>query len=73
MNIRRVIWLPDVEEKIWRKHHVTADEAEEVFGNAPWVHFRGGRSAWGRRHVCRVRAERWRTLPDCFLHLETQP
>lgn len=34
MIVRRVIWLPDIEDKITQKHNVLAEEAEEVlFGN----------------------------------------
>ena len=34
MIVRRVIWLPDIEDKIIQKHNVLAEEAEEVlFGN----------------------------------------
>lgn len=34
------IWLPDVIEKLSRKHHVTPEEVEEVFYNCPQCHKR---------------------------------
>jgi uncharacterized DUF497 family protein len=35
MRIDGFIWLPDIVEKLWTKHHVDQDEAEEVFFNRP--------------------------------------
>lgn len=35
MKITGVIWLEVVIEKLDRKHQVSQDEVEEVFGNAP--------------------------------------
>ncbi len=35
MRITGVIWLKDVVEKIWWKHHVTTDEVEEALANEP--------------------------------------
>ncbi len=39
MYIDDFIWLPDVVEKLAVKHHVTQDEAEEVFFNRPQYRF----------------------------------
>lgn len=39
MNIDDFIWLPDIIEKIAVKHHVTQDEAEDVFYNRPRYRF----------------------------------
>jgi len=39
MYIDDFIWLPDVIEKLAVKHHVTQDEAEEVFFNQPRYRF----------------------------------
>jgi uncharacterized DUF497 family protein len=39
MYIDDFIWLPDVVEKLAVKHHVTQDEAEEVFFNRPRYRF----------------------------------
>ena len=38
MYIDDFIWLPEIEDKLVFKHHVSKDEAEEVFFNQP--HFR---------------------------------
>ena len=56
MHIDDFIWLPDFVEKIYVKHHVTQDEAEEIFFNEPYFRFvdsgyRKGEdvySAWGQ-------------------------
>ncbi|HEY3229085.1 MAG TPA: BrnT family toxin [Roseiflexaceae bacterium] len=39
MYIDDFIWLPDILEKLAIKHHVSQDEAEEVFFNNPRYHF----------------------------------
>ena len=39
MYIDDFIWLPDFIEKLIVKHHVTPDEAEEIFFNRPRYHF----------------------------------
>jgi len=39
MYIDDFIWLPDIIEKLAVKHHVTQDEAEEVFFNKPRYRF----------------------------------
>jgi len=39
MIITRVIWLPDVEDKLARKHSVFIEEAEEVLFGSPRVRF----------------------------------
>ncbi len=39
MNIADFIWLPDIVEKLAVKHHVSQDEAEEVFFNRPKFRF----------------------------------
>lgn len=39
MYIDDFIWLPEVIEKLAVKHHVTQDEAEEVFFNRPRYRF----------------------------------
>ena len=39
MYISDFIWLPDIVEKLAAKHHVTEDEAEEVFFNRPQFRF----------------------------------
>lgn len=39
MNINGFIWLPEILEKLDVKHHVSQDEAEEVFFNRPRYRF----------------------------------
>ena len=39
MNIDGFIWLEDIVEKLWRKHHVEENELEEVFDNSPYFRF----------------------------------
>jgi uncharacterized DUF497 family protein len=39
MKIDDFIWLPDIIDKLIFKHHVTQDEAEEVFFNHPSFRF----------------------------------
>ena len=40
MFIRQVIIFEDVEEKLWRKHHVEDFEVRDVFANHPHIVFR---------------------------------
>jgi len=35
MEITRVVWLRDIIDKLEWKHHVSADEVEEVFAHSP--------------------------------------
>jgi uncharacterized protein len=35
MRIRGIIWLPDIVEKLARKHHLTQREVQEVFAGKP--------------------------------------
>lgn len=39
MIVRRVIWLPDVEDKLIQKHSVLVEEAEEILFGNPHVRF----------------------------------
>lgn len=39
MYIDNFIWLPDIVDKLISKHHVTQDEAEDVFFNKPRYRF----------------------------------
>ena len=56
MDIRELLWLPEVEAKLATKHKVVRDEVEEVFAERPLVtfvekgHFQGEDvyAAWGR-------------------------
>lgn len=39
MRVREVIWLPEIEDKLWEKHRVTMVEVEEVIFGEPHVRF----------------------------------
>lgn len=39
MSIDDFIWLPEIVDKLAVKHHVTQDEAEDVFFNSPKYRF----------------------------------
>ena len=39
MYIDDFIWLPDILDKLYVKHHVTQDEVEEIFFNYPKYRF----------------------------------
>jgi hypothetical protein len=39
MVVTRIIWLPDVEDKLIQKHGVLVEEAEEVLFDNPHVRF----------------------------------
>lgn len=62
MFIRQIIILEDIEEKLWRKHHVEDFEVYEVFANRPHIEFREKGelitsenlyAAWGRTNAGR--------------------
>ena len=37
VEVREVIWLDAFVEKLWRKHHVSMDNVEEVLSSRPQV------------------------------------
>ncbi len=39
MRVREIIWLPEIEDKLWEKHHLTVVEAEEVLFGRPHIRF----------------------------------
>jgi len=39
MKINGIIWLEEIEDKIFQKHKVTTDEVEEVIGSKPKFRF----------------------------------
>jgi hypothetical protein len=39
VKVARVIWLPEIEDKLWRKHSVLIEEVEEVLFGDPRVRF----------------------------------
>ena len=40
MRIREIIWLPEIVEKLERKHQVLPHEVRELLGNRPRIFFR---------------------------------
>ena len=39
MQVIEVIWLPEIEDKLWEKHRLTVVEAEEVLFGWPRIRF----------------------------------
>ena len=39
MQVNEVIWLPEIEDKLWEKHRITVVEAEEMLFGWPHVRF----------------------------------
>jgi hypothetical protein len=39
MQVQRVIWLPEIEDKLLQKHGVLAEEVEEVLFDNPMIQF----------------------------------
>lgn len=39
MKIESIIWLEEIVEKLWRKHHVREHEVEETLENHPKIKF----------------------------------
>ena len=39
MRVREVIWLPEIEDKLWNKHRITVLEAEEVLFGEPHIRY----------------------------------
>jgi uncharacterized protein len=39
MQVTEVIWLPEIEDKLWQKHRITVIEAEEALFGEPHVRF----------------------------------
>lgn len=39
MRVKKIIWLPDIENKLLYKHGVLAEEVEEVLFEDPYVRF----------------------------------
>jgi len=61
--------LPDVVEKLERKHHVSTEEAEEVFFNRPRFYFvERGHVAGEDMYVALVQTDSGRYLSVFFIH-----
>jgi len=39
MRIRRVVWQPEIEDKLYHKHKVLVEEVEDVLFDAPRIRF----------------------------------
>lgn len=39
MQVQRVVWLPEIEDKLLQKHGVLAEEVEEVLFDSPMIRF----------------------------------
>ncbi len=39
MRIYHIIWLPEIEDKLFHKHNVLVEEVEEVLFNEPHIRF----------------------------------
>jgi len=39
MRVYRIIWLPEIEDKLYYKHHVLVEEVEEVLFDKPRIRF----------------------------------
>ena len=39
MDIEGFLWLEDIIEKLWQKHHVVENEVEELFEESPYFLF----------------------------------
>jgi uncharacterized DUF497 family protein len=69
MYIDDFIWLPDILDKLVVKHHVTQDEAEEVFFNNPRFRFvESGRRAGEDVYAATGQTDAARYLIVFFIH-----
>jgi hypothetical protein len=50
MRVREVIWLPEIEDKLWNKHRIAVIEAEEVLFGEP--HIRVGCKVTKKAKIC---------------------
>ncbi len=39
MRIRHIIWLPEIEDKLYRRHNVLVEEVEQVLFDKPHIRF----------------------------------
>jgi len=39
VDITEIVWRPEVERKIWQKHHVTTEDIEGMFDGDPVITF----------------------------------
>ena len=51
MNVHRIVWLPEIEEKLFDKHHVLVEEVEEALFDDD-VHVRFAEKGHQRARTC---------------------
>jgi uncharacterized DUF497 family protein len=72
MKISGVIWLRDVVDKLWWKHRVTTDEAEEIFNCSPRYRFIESGDVEGENlYAALGQTEAGRYLTVYFVHKKT--
>jgi len=69
MRIDGFVWLPHIVEKLWVKHQVDPEEAEEVFFNRPrfWFVEKGNRKGEDV-YVAMGQTDAGRYLLSVFIH-----
>ena len=72
MRVREVIWLPEIEDKLWDKHRITVLEAEEVLFGEPHIRFVEQGHQEGEDLYAALWADRRWTLRDRILCLEAR-
>ncbi len=58
IKVQKVIWLPEIEDKLLQKHHVLAEEVEEVLFDHSQIYFveRGHHEGENMYTACRFTA-----------------
>lgn len=70
MKIREIIWLPQIVEKLERKHHVLPYEVRELLNNRPRIFFRETGHVEGEHLLRSVGTNRGWSLFGRLLHSE---
>jgi uncharacterized DUF497 family protein len=39
MRVGQIIWLPEIEDKLYHKHHVLIEEVEDILFDRPHIRF----------------------------------
>jgi hypothetical protein len=69
MRVNRIIWLPTIEDKLLRKHHVTRDEVKEILDSQPRIRFvERGNVAGEDVYLALGRTDAGRYLAVYFIH-----
>lgn len=73
MRIDDFIWLPDVVDKLWRRHHVSVIEVEDVFFDQPrYLFHERGRVEGEDLYIALGQTEAGRYLTVFFLFKPTR-